>query len=197
MLNQDEDAELVRLAQDGDVRAFEALVVKYQRRLAKHVSRYLRSADDIEDVVQEAFIRAYRGLPSFRRDSAFYTWLYRIATNCAFSFRARTPWLERLEEPDSDEERPGHEPSTSEGEDPERRLMANQIAESVRRGLDRLPAELLEAITLYEVEGKSYAEIAQMAGIPIGTVRTRIFRARAALAKRLKPLLDPQRDRRW
>ena len=190
------DSELVRLAQLGDELAFEALVVKYQRRIARHVARYVPIASDVEDVVQEVFIRAFRGLHSFRGDSAFYTWLYRIATNCALTFLRQAPHEEQLD--DSDDERPNpFEPGISDGETPERTLMASQIADAVRQGLARMQPELVDALTLFEVEGKSYSDIAQMFGVPVGTVRSRIFRAREALAKRLEPVLAPQRDRRW
>ena len=190
------DSELVRLAQLGDELAFEALVVKYQRRIARHVARYVPIASDVEDVVQEVFIRAYRGLQSFRGDSAFYTWLYRIATNAALTFLRQAPHEEQLD--DSEDERLNpFEPGISDGETPERTLMASQIADAVRRGLARMQPELVDALTLFEVEGKSYSDIAQMFDVPVGTVRSRIFRAREALAKRLEPVLVPQRDRRW
>ena len=190
------DSELVRLAQLGDELAFEALVVKYQRRIARHVARYVPIASDVEDVVQEVFIRAFRGLHSFRGDSAFYTWLYRIATNAALTFLRQAPHEEQLD--DSEDERLNpFEPGISDGETPERTLMASQIADAVRRGLARMQPELVDALTLFEVEGKSYSDIAQMFDVPVGTVRSRIFRAREALAKRLEPVLVPQRDRRW
>jgi RNA polymerase sigma-70 factor (ECF subfamily) len=193
----DQDAELVRLAQGGDPRAFEALVVKYQRRIARHVARYVRQAGDVEDVVQEAFIRAYRGLASFRGDSAFYSWLYRIATNVALNFIEREPQTVALGDDAPEERADAFEPGVSDAEDPERSLMASQIADAVQRALARLQPELAEALMLYEVEGKPYAEIAGMLGIPVGTVRTRIFRAREFIAKRLEPVLGPQRNRRW
>ena len=190
------DSELVRLAQSGDELAFEALVVKYQRRIARHVARYVPIASDVEDVVQEVFIRAFRGLHSFRGDSAFYTWLYRIATNAALTFLRQAPHEEQLD--DSEDERLNpFDPGISDGETPERTLMASQIADAVRQGLARMQPELVDALTLFEVEGKSYSDIAQMFDVPVGTVRSRIFRAREALAKRLEPMLAPQRDRRW
>jgi RNA polymerase sigma-70 factor, ECF subfamily len=193
----DQDLELVRLAQAGDQRAFEALVVKYQRRIARHVARYVTRAADVEDVVQDTFIRAYRGLPSFRGGSAFYTWLYRIATNVALSAVSRNPMPVLLGD-DAPEERPDvFEPGISDNENPERRLMASQIADAVERALSRLKPELAEPLMLYEVEGKTYAQIADMLAIPIGTVRTRIFRAREFVAKRLEPVLGPQRGVRW
>jgi RNA polymerase sigma-70 factor (ECF subfamily) len=193
----EQDVELVRLAQAGDARAFEALVVKYQRRIARHVARYVRGAGDVEDVVQDTFIRAYRGLASFRGDSAFYSWLYRIATNAALNHLKRAPSEELLGDDLPEERAEAFEPGVSDGENPERTLMASQIADAVQKGMERLQPELANALMLYEVEGNSYAEIAEMTGVPIGTVRTRIFRARESLAKRLEPVLRPQRNRRW
>jgi RNA polymerase sigma-70 factor (ECF subfamily) len=187
------DAELVRLAQGGDERAFQALVVKYQRRIARHVARYVRRASDVEEVVQDAFIRAYRGLASFRGDASFYSWLYRIATNAALSFLKRGSQEVQLDER-SDE---GFEPGVTDEQTPERVLLAKQIGDAVERAMARLQPELAEALMLFEVEGKSYREIAQMMGTPVGTVRTRIFRAREFIARRLEPVLGPARDRRW
>jgi RNA polymerase sigma-70 factor, ECF subfamily len=187
------DAELVRLAQGGDERAFQALVVKYQRRIARHVARYVRRAADVEEVVQDAFIRAYRGLASFRGESSFYSWLYRIATNAAFSFLKKTAAEVQADER-SDE---GFEPGLTDEQSPERILLARQIGDAVERAMARLQPELAEALVLFEVEGKSYKEIAQMLGTPIGTVRTRIFRAREFIARRLEPVLGPARDWRW
>lgn len=192
-----QDAELVRLAQAGNAKAFEALVVKYQRRIARHVARYVKAAGDVEDIVQETFIRAYRGLASFRGDSAFYSWLYRIATNTALSHLEREPREVLLGDDAPEERAEAFEPGVSDAEDPERTLFAKQIAEAVQRALAKLQPELAEALTLYEVEGRPYADIAGMLGIPIGTVRTRIFRAREFIAKRLEPVLEPQRSRRW
>lgn len=196
MHESDPDAELVTLAQGGDKRAFEALVVKYQRRIARHVARYVRRAVDVEDVVQETFIRAYRGLESFRGRSAFYSWLYRIATNAALNTAQREPLPVDIQE-DADERAYAFEPGRSDAENPERTLMASQIAETVQRALARLKPELVQPLMLYEVEGKTYPQIAEMLGVPIGTVRTRIFRAREFIAKRLEPVLGWQRDRRW
>jgi RNA polymerase sigma-70 factor, ECF subfamily len=193
----DQDLGLVRLAQGGDKRAFEALVVKYQRRIARHVARYVRRAADVEDVVQDTFIRAYRGLGSFRGDSAFYSWLYRIATNVALSALARNPAPVLLGDDAPDERSDAFEPGVSDSEDPERSMMARQLADAVQRAVSRLQPDLAEPLMLYEVEGKSYSEIASMIGIPIGTVRTRIYRAREFIAKRLAPLVGPQRNRRW
>ena len=196
MNETDPDTALVALAQRGDERAFEALVVKYQRRIARHVARYVRRAVDVEDIVQDTFIRAYRGLASFRGQSTFYSWLYRIATNVALSAAQRDPMpVATLE--DADERAFAFEPGASDAENPERTLMASQIADSVQRALARLKPELAEPLMLFEVEGKTYPQIADMLGVPIGTVRTRIFRAREFIAKRLEPVLKSQRDRRW
>jgi len=193
MAEKEADAELVRLAQRGDERAFQALVVKYQRRIARHVARYVGRASDVEEVVQDAFIRAYRGLASFRGDASFYSWLYRIATNAAFSFLKKSAGeVQADERPDE-----GFEPGVTDEQSPERVLIAKQIGDAVERAMARLQPELAEALVLYEVEGKSYKEIAQMLGTPIGTVRTRIFRAREFIARRLEPVLGPARDRRW
>ena len=197
MVETDQDAELVKLAQGGDARAFEALVVKYQRRVARHVARYLRASGDVEDVVQQTFIRAYRGLASFRGDSAFYSWLYRIATNTALTHLKREPQEVALGDDDVEERADAFEPGVSDGENPERTLIAKQIAEVVQKALAKLKPDLAEPLMLYEVEGKPYAEIAEMLGVPIGTVRTRIFRAREFIAQRLEPVLGPQRNRRW
>ena len=193
----DPDSSLVLLAQEGNARAFEALVVKYQRRIARHVARHVKLASDVEDVVQETFIRAYRGLGAFRGQSTFYTWLYRIATNTAFTHLQRAPGEVLLGDASPEERTDTFEPGISDAEQPDRALMAKQIAETVQQALAKLKPELAEALMLYEVENKPYAEIAQMLGIPIGTVRTRIFRAREFIAKRLEPVLGAQRNRRW
>ena len=197
MERADPDIELTRLAQSGDMPAFEALVVKYQRRIARHVARFIKSADDVEDVVQEVFVRAYRGLASFRGDSLFYSWLYRIASNAALNhLRRASP--EVLLGDDSPDERAGEfQPGFSDAAQPDRILMAEQIADAVQGALAKLQPQLAEALMLFEVENKSYAEIAEMLQIPIGTVRIRIFRARNFIAKRLNPVLGPLRDRRW
>ncbi len=197
MHETDPDAELVALAQAGEEHAFEALVVKYQRRLARHVARYVRRAVDVEDVVQETFIRAYRGLASFRGQSTFYSWLYRIAANAAINAAQREPMPVGVEEDAADERAFAFESGSSDAENPERTLMASQIADAVQRALARLKPDLAEPLMLFEVEGKSYPQIADMLGVPIGTVRTRIYRAREFIAKRLEPVLGPQRDRRW
>jgi RNA polymerase sigma-70 factor (ECF subfamily) len=197
MASLDEDAELVGLAQAGDVRAFEALVVKYQRRTARHVARYLKTAADVEDAVQEVFMRAYRGLRSFRGDSQFYTWLFRIATNVALRHLSRQPNHVLLGDEAPEERSDSFEPGVSDSAHPERTAIAEQIADSVEKALSKLQPQLAEALLLYEVENKSYAQIATMLDIPIGTVRTRIFRAREFIAKRLGSVLQVQRAQRW
>jgi RNA polymerase sigma-70 factor, ECF subfamily len=197
MEGADPDGELARLAKAGDVRAFEALVVKHQRRIARHVARFVKSADDVEDVVQDVFVRAYRGLASFRGDSLFYSWLYRIASNAALNHLRRAPHEVLLGDDSPDERASEFAPGVSDAAQPDRTLMAEQIAEAVQRALAKLQPQLAEALILFEVEKKSYADIAEMLQIPIGTVRTRIFRAREFIARRLEPVLGPRRDRRW
>jgi len=198
MESTDPDRELVRLAQFGDARAFEALVVKYQRRVARHVARWVKGASDVEDVVQDVFIKVYRGLGSFKGESAFYTWVYQIARNTSFNFLTRQSKLVSLQDDvmtsELGEESESH---GSDHENPERSLLAKQISETVERAMRKLQPELAEALVLYEVDGKQYKEIAQMLQIPIGTVRTRIFRAREFIAKQLEPVVGPVRDRRW
>lgn len=198
MQETDVDQELVRLAQQGDQKAFEILVVKYQRRIARHIARYVRNASDVEELAQEVFIKAYRGLASFRGDSSFYSWLYRIATNASLNHVQRARHVVILHDDHARSEDIDFEAAVpDDGEDPERLLVAKQISQTVDEALKRLPPDLAEALLLYEVEGKPYKEIAQMLAIPIGTVRTRIFRARELIAKRLERVLGPQRDRRW
>lgn len=190
MGDREVDQQLVERAQRGDKRAFELLVVKYQRKLGRLLSRMVRDPGEVEDVTQEAFIKAYRALPNFRGESAFYTWLYRIAINTAKNYlvaQGRRP-------PGSDID--AHEAEQYEGqsllkeyETPERLLLKDEIAETVFRAIEDLPEDLRTAITLRELEGMSYEEIAQTMGCPIGTVRSRIFRAREAIDAKLHPLL--------
>lgn len=194
----DPDRELVRLAQGGDMRAFEALMVKFQRRVARHVTRWVKRPSDVEDVVQEVFIKAYRGLPAFKGDSSFYTWIYQIARNTSFNFVTRQQKHVVLKDDISGEDGPEFEDTVGSDQDnPERSLLARQISDTVEAAMKRLQPDLAEALILYEVEGKPYKEIAEMLQIPIGTVRTRIFRAREFIAKRLEPVVGPVRDRRW
>ena len=192
------DQLLVERAQRGDKRAFELLVEKYQRKLARLLSRLVRDPGEVEDVTQEAFIKAYRALPSFRGDSAFYTWLYRIGINTAKNYLVamgrRAPTSTEIETEDAE--------GYAEGEllrdinTPESLLLSKEIGNTVNAAIESLPEELRSAIQLRELEGMSYEEIAKLMDCPIGTVRSRIFRAREAIAERLKPLLDTK-DKRW
>jgi RNA polymerase sigma-70 factor (ECF subfamily) len=199
MSDREIDRQLVERAQRGDKRAFELLVEKYQRKLARLLSRFIRDPAEVEDVTQEAFIKAYRALPAFRGDSAFYTWLYRIGINTAKNYLMamgrRAPTSTEVEA----EEAEGFE----EGEQlrdintPESVLLSNEIAETVNSTIEALPEELRTAIQLREIEGMSYEDIAQVMNCPIGTVRSRIFRAREAIAEQLRPLLGTRKDKRW
>jgi RNA polymerase sigma-70 factor (ECF subfamily) len=193
------DQQLVERAQRGDKQAFELLVLKYQRKLARLLSRFVRDAGEVEDVTQEAFIKAYRALPGFRGDSAFYTWLYRIGINTAKNYlvalgrRAPTSTGFDAEEAESFEDADQLRDTNT----PENALMSREIAETVNRAMERLPEELRAAISLREIEGLSYEDIANAMNCPIGTVRSRIFRAREAIAAELRPLLGTDKDRRW
>jgi RNA polymerase sigma-70 factor (ECF subfamily) len=198
----DADAPLVERVKQGDVKAFEMLVVKYQRRIERLVGRMVRDVDLVPDIAQETFIRAYRALPQFRGDSAFYTWLYRIAVNTA-----KKTLMELKRDPlvtesaragrDDDDESPrvDHEPTDS--ATPEALLASKQIAAAVNFAVEALSEDLRQAITLREIDGLSYEEIAELMNCPIGTVRSRIFRAREAIAARLRPLLDTREGDRW
>jgi RNA polymerase sigma-70 factor, ECF subfamily len=193
------DRQLVARAQQGDRQAFNLLVVKYQRKLSRLLSRFIRDQAEVEDVTQEAFIKAYRALPAFRGDSAFYTWLYRIGINTAKNYLMalgrRAPTSTEVEAEDAE--------GLEEGEQlrdintPESVLLSNEIAETVNSTIEQLPEELRQAIQMREIEGMSYEEIAQAMNCPIGTVRSRIFRAREAIAEKLRPLLDTRKDKRW
>jgi RNA polymerase sigma-70 factor, ECF subfamily len=198
----DADALLVERAKRGEVSAFEMLVVKYQRRIERLVGRMVRDTDLVQDIAQETFIRAYRALPQFRGESAFYTWLYRIAVNTA-----KKALVEKKRDPlvfegamVSTEE--GEEPSRVEneltdGETPETVLASRQVAATVNAAIDALSEDLRQAIVLREIEGLSYEEIADVMNCPIGTVRSRIFRAREAIAVKLRPLLGTREGERW
>lgn len=193
------DQQLVERAQRGDKHAFELLVSKYQRKLARLLSRFIRDAAEVEDVSQEAFIKAYRALPSFRGESAFYTWLYRIGINTAKNYLVaqgrRAPTVTVYDNEEAEGFEGGDE--LRDINTPENALMSKQIAETVNSAVEALPEELRTAITLREIEGLSYEDIAQIMNCPIGTVRSRIFRARDAISEKLKPLLDTQGDKRW
>jgi RNA polymerase sigma-70 factor (ECF subfamily) len=193
------DQQLVERAQHGDKHAYELLVAKYQRKLGRLLSRFIRNPTEVEDVVQEAFIKAYRALPSFRGDSAFYTWLYRIGINAAKNYLVsegrRPPTTTEFDS----EEAEGFEDAEQlrNINTPENELMSKQIAETVNKAMDSLPEELKTAITLREIEGLSYEDIASMMNCPIGTVRSRIFRARETIAEKLRPMLGTDKDTRW
>jgi RNA polymerase sigma-70 factor, ECF subfamily len=193
------DRALVERAQQGDQQAFAMLVEKYQRKLGRLLSRMIRDAAEVEDVVQESFIKAYRALPSFRGDSAFYTWLYRIGINTAKNYlvsMGRRPQLNNdIEIEDAEHFEEGGDLRTL--ETPESSMMSKQIAQTVNDTIMALPDELRSAITLRELEGLSYEEIAELMNCPIGTVRSRIFRARETIAERLRPLLDTPENKRW
>ncbi len=197
--NREIDHELVLRAQKGDKRAFGMLVDKYQRKLGRLLSRMIRDQAEIEDVVQESFIKAYRALPNFRGDSAFYTWLYRIGINTAKNYlvsMGRRPTVSTdIEIEDAENFEDGNELRTM--ETPESSLMTKQIAQTVNDTVAGLPEELRTAITLREIEGLSYEEIATIMSCPIGTVRSRIFRARETIALKLRPLLDTPENKRW
>ena len=199
MSEREVDQLLVERAQRGDKRAFELLVEKYQRKLARLLSRLVRDPGEVEDVTQEAFVKAYRALPSFRGDSAFYTWLYRIGINTAKNYlvamRRRAPTSTGVDA----EEAEGFESSEQlrDINTPESLLLSKEIAATVNAAIESLPEELRSAIQLRELEGMSYEDIAKLMDCPIGTVRSRIFRAREAIARELKPLLDTASDRRW
>jgi len=193
------DQLLVDRAQHGDKKAFELLVVKYQRKLMRLISRLIRDQAEAEDVVQEAFIKAYRALPQFRGDSAFYTWLYRIGINTAKNYLV-TQGRRAPTSPEADVEEAGTFDDGDQLRDintPESMLATKQIAETVNLAMEVLPEELRTAITLREIEGLSYEDIAEAMHCPIGTVRSRIFRAREAIAEKLRPLLDTAGDKRW
>lgn len=199
MGDREADQALVERVQAGDKQAYGLLVAKYQRRLLRLVSRLVRDPAEAEDVTQEAFIKAYRALAGFRGDSAFYTWLYRIGVNTAKNWLVangrRAPTSTELDNEDA--ENYGESDLLRDVDTPERLLMTKQIGETVNAAMSELPEELRTAISLREVDGLSYEEIAQVMECPIGTVRSRIFRARDAIAVKLRPLLDTSPDRRW
>jgi RNA polymerase sigma-70 factor (ECF subfamily) len=199
MSEREVDQALVERVQRGDKRAFELLVSKYQRKIFRLLSRLIRDSAEIEDVAQEAFIKAYRALPNFRGESAFYTWLYRIAINTAKNHlvaqgrRAPTSTETEVEDAenfdDADQLRDVNTPDSM--------LQSRQVGEAVNRAIEKLPEDLRTAIVLRELEGLSYEEIAESMNCPIGTVRSRIFRAREAIASELRPLLGTTKDKRW
>lgn len=190
--DRETDQVLVERVQRGDKKAFDLLVLKYQHKVANLISRYVRDQAEVLDVTQEAFIKAYRALPNFRGESAFYTWLYRVAINTAknhLAAQARRPPGDDIEADTAEQMDMGA--ALKELDTPENLALQGEIAQTVQRALDDLPQDLRTAITLRELEGLSYEEIAQAMDCPIGTVRSRIFRAREAIDARLKPLLAP------
>jgi RNA polymerase sigma-70 factor (ECF subfamily) len=199
MGDREVDQQLVERAQRGDKHAFELLVAKYQRKLGRLLSRFIRDPAEVEDVAQEAFIKAYRALPSFRGDSAFYTWLYRIGINTAKNYLVamgrRAPTTTEFDSEEAENFEDGDQ--LRDLNTPEAELMTRQIAATVNQAMEELPEELRTAITLREIEGMSYEDIANVMNCPIGTVRSRIFRARETIADRLRPLLDTSKDKRW
>jgi RNA polymerase sigma factor RpoE len=199
MADRDIDQRLVERAQGGDKQAFDLLVSKYQRKLGRLLSRFIRDPGEVEDVAQEAFIKAYRALPSFRGDSAFYTWLYRIGINTAKNYLVamgrRAPTTTEFDADEAESFEDGEQ--LRDINTPESVLASKEIAATVQKAMEDLPDELRTAIELREIEGLSYEEIASIMNCPIGTVRSRIFRAREAIAARLRPLVDARRDRRW
>ncbi len=198
----DSDAMLVERTVAGDQRAFELLVIKYQRRIQRLIGRMVRDVDLVDDIAQETFIRAYRALPKFRGEAQFYTWLYRIAVNTAKKFlleMKRDPTVSQsafVRSDDEDETFSARNEPISD-ETPETVFAAKEIANVVNEAMMALPEDLRQAITLREIEGMSYEEIAQLMACPIGTVRSRIFRAREAISAKVGPLLENQTGKRW
>ena len=198
----DTDLMLVERTVAGDQKAFELLVIKYQRRIERLIGRMVRDVDLVEDIAQETFIRAYRALAQFRGEAQFYTWLYRIAVNTAkkaLGDLKRDPLVSEsaLRGRDDDDETSSVENELTTSETPETVLAAKEIAATVNAAMEALPEELRQAVTLREIEGLSYEEIAEVMNCPIGTVRSRIFRAREAISAKVKPLLENQSGKRW
>jgi len=199
----DTDLMLVERTVAGDQKAYELLVIKYQRRIERLIGRMVRDTDLVEDIAQETFIRAYRALAQFRGEAQFYTWLYRIAVNTA-----KKALVDLKRDPlvsesalrgggDEEDETSSVENELTTAETPETVLAAKEIAQAVNSAMEALPEELRQAVTLREIEGLSYEEIAEVMNCPIGTVRSRIFRAREAISARIKPLLENQSGKRW
>lgn len=201
---QDTDQMLVERTVAGDQKAYELLVIKYQRRIQRLIGRMVRDVDLVEDIAQETFIRAYRALAQFRGEAQFYTWLYRIAVNTAkkaLGDLKRDPTVSesalRGGNGDDEDETSSVENELTSPETPETVLAAKEIAATVNSAMEALPEELRQAVTLREIEGLSYEEIAEVMNCPIGTVRSRIFRAREAISAKVKPLLENQSGKRW
>lgn len=192
MVGQSEDQALVERVQNGDPQAYNLLVLKYQSRINHLISRFVRNAADVEDVAQEAFIKAYKALKNFRGDSQFYTWLYRIAINTAKNHLVasgrRSPAGATIDAQEAEQYEGAY--ALQESATPDREIQAEEVKQTVNKAIALLPEDLRTAITLRELEGLNYEEIAMVMDCPIGTVRSRIFRAREAIDKQLKPLLD-------
>ena len=199
MKDREVDQALVERAQQGDHKAFELLVSKYQRRLTRLLARFVKDEHEVNDVTQEALIKAYRALPNFRGESAFYTWLYRIGINTAKNFLATNGKKMVISADVANEEGEMFDLSDQLADDhtPEAEMMNREILQTVEAAVARLPEDLRRAITLREMEGLSYDEIAQIMDCPIGTVRSRIFRAREVIAKDMRTLLDTSENQRW
>lgn len=197
----DSDAMLVERTVAGDQKAFELLVIKYQRRIQRLIGRMVRDVDLVEDIAQETFIRAYRALAQFRGEAQFYTWLYRIAVNTAkkalMDLKRNPTVSENAYKSDDDDETSRVENELTSSETPDAVLASKEIAAIINAAMDALPEELRQAITLREIEGLSYEEISAAMNCPIGTVRSRIFRAREAISAKVKPLLENQSGKRW
>ena len=197
----DSDALLVERTVAGDQKAFELLVIKYQRRIQRLIGRMVRDVDLVEDIAQETFIRAYRALGQFRGEAQFYTWLYRIAVNTAkkalMDLKRNPTVSENAYKSDDDDETSRVENELTSPETPETVLASKEIANIINQAMQDLPEELREAITLREIEGLSYEEISEAMDCPIGTVRSRIFRAREAISAKVRPLLENQTGKRW
>jgi RNA polymerase sigma-70 factor (ECF subfamily) len=198
----DSDRLLVERAVAGDQRAYELLVIKYQRRIERLIGRMVRDVDLVQDIAQETFLSAWRALHQFRGDARFYTWLYRIAVNTAkksLMELKRDPIVTdaALRSADDDDETSHRENELTSESTPETELAAREIAAAVNEALETLPDDLRQAVTLREIEGLSYEEIAEAMNCPIGTVRSRIFRAREAISAKVKPLLSHQTGKRW
>lgn len=200
-MSNDADAQLIERVKRGDQKAFELLVLKYQRKIERLVARIVRDRNQIPDIVQETFIRAYRALPNFRGEAQFYTWLYRIAVNTAkkalLELNRQPIAAEILHTGSEENETYSSENALIDTATPDAALAAKEIAQTVNNAVEALPEELRQAITLREIEGLSYEEIAEVMGCPIGTVRSRIFRAREAIAQKLRPQLGTRGDQRW
>jgi RNA polymerase sigma-70 factor (ECF subfamily) len=199
MSDREIDLQLVERVREGDKRAYGLLVEKYRRKVIRLLSRMVRNPEDLEDIAQETFIKAYRALPQFRGDAAFYTWLYRIAVNTAKNYLvARGKAMRTIsDQAMNDEDEPDERLVAQDIATPETELLSKQVAIAVNQAVDALPEELRQAITLREMEGMSYEEIAEYMACPIGTVRSRIFRAREAIASKLRPILGTPDDKRW